>query len=51
MGSKNIAEELGAPVTKAIVNNIKFRKTWTDISKDYEWEIDHSKAYNKGKSK
>lgn len=51
MGSKNIVEELGAPVTKAIVNNIKFRKTWTDISKDYEWEIDHSKAYNKGKSK
>lgn len=51
MGSKNIAEELGAPVTKAIVNNIKFRRSWADVSKDYEWEIDHSKAYNKGKSK
>ena len=49
MGSKNIAEELGIPVTKAIVNNIKFRRSWTDVSKDYEWDIDHSKAYNKKK--
>ena len=51
MGSKNIAEELGAPVTKAIVNNIKFRKSWTDVSKDYEWDVDHSKAHNKGKNR
>ena len=51
MSSKNIAEELGAPVTKAIVNNIKFRKSWTDVSKDYEWDVDHSKAHNKGKNR
>ena len=49
MGSKNIAEELGIPVTKAIVNNIKFRRSWADVSKDYEWDIDHSKAHNKNK--
>lgn len=43
--SSDIANKLGKPVSKAIVNNIKFGKTWSDISCNYSWDIDHSKNH------